>query len=206
MVPLSLVALLFAASPSPQAVEKAAAEVLTSGDYQRELPTGSVSKPVRPLSIPIGPMAQVSLLVLRMIGVVLAALLIVWLVRMIRRHVRDSTGPDSAATTARSITEAPLAAAEALAAQGRFAEAVHVLLLRTLEVLSQSLSGRLSPAFTSREVLSEIPLRDAGRDALAGLVSAVELCHFGGSDATESDYRICLDRFRRFAAAYEAGV
>ncbi len=200
-----LVALLVAATPAQGGAQKEAEEILSRSEYQRELPTPQPPKPHwSGWSFPAG-WAGVFRVLFWCVVTVLALLLVAWVVQSIRGRVRDAEVPVAPPPLSPEIVAAPLAAAEALAAQGRFAEAIHVLLLRTLEVLSQNLAGRLSPALTSREILARIPLRAAAREALAGLVSAVELCHFGGSQATEGDFRICQDRFRHFASIYQGG-
>ena len=56
--------------------------------------------------------------------------------------------------------------------EGRFAEAIHALLLETLAALSRA--ARLAPSLTSREIVARVPLPARAREALAGLVAAVE--------------------------------
>jgi hypothetical protein len=101
-----------------------------------------------------------------------------------------------------SILAAPLAAAEALAAQGLWGEAIHALLLRTLETLVAATETVLPPALTSREIHGRVPLVDHARSALGDLVLAVEVSRFGGAPAGPDDYARCLARWREFAAAY----
>jgi hypothetical protein len=98
----------------------------------------------------------------------------------------------------------PIASAEALAARGRFAEAIHALLLETLDALSRA--ARLAPSLTSREIAARIPLPAPAREALSGLVLAVELSRFGGAAAGETDYRACLDRFHAFLETYRSAA
>lgn len=103
------------------------------------------------------------------------------------------------------VIERPLGDAEELAQRGEFTEAIHTLLLRTLQELVRSASVRVSPAHTSREILARVPLLADSRDALAGLISAVEMTHFRGTAATLEDYVFCRDQFHKFAAAFRAG-
>jgi hypothetical protein len=204
MLSLGLAAALLLATPaSPEAVQKTAAEVLASKDYQKDLPTD----PTLPeFKLPTGPLLVVLRVLLWAAVAVILALLGVWLARTLGRYVRDAKVQEPPLPPPSEVTRLPLTAAEALALQGRFGDAVHVLLLRTLEVLSGNLPAPLSPSFTSREVLARIPLRDPAREALTGLISAVEVSHFGGAEVTAGDYQICLDRFHRFAAAYQGGA
>jgi hypothetical protein len=111
----------------------------------------------------------------------------------------DAPGPDL------RVIERPLGDAEELARRGDFTEAVHTLLLRTLQELVRSAAVRVTPALTSREILARVPLAPAARDALADLITAVELTHFRGTPASQADYERCRDEFQVFAAAFRAG-
>jgi hypothetical protein len=117
----------------------------------------------------------------------------------------DGAAVETAAESA-AVVERPLDDAEALARAGRFGEAIHVLLLRTLEELVRRLERPLPRSKTSREILVEVRLPDEARGALSHLVSAVEVSFFGGSEPGASDYQVCVERFRRFADAYTRGV
>ena len=83
---------------------------------------------------------------------------------------------------------------ESLAARGEYAEALHALLLRSIALILDR-GVALSSALTSREILRQVPLDDAERDALSTLVGATEVTHFGGRGATEADYLRCRDLF-----------
>ena len=122
------------------------------------------------------------------------------LVRRLAPGARDVAVAEPAAAAPVHI---PIASAEALAAEGRWAEAIHALLLETLEALSRA--ARLAPSLTSREIVARVPLPVRAREALSGLVLAVEVSRFGGADAAEGDYRACLDRFHAFLETYRGG-
>lgn len=100
------------------------------------------------------------------------------------------------------VIERPLGDAEELAARGEYGEAIHTLLLRTLQELVRSAEVRVSAAMTSREILGRVPLAADARDALAGLITAVEITHFGDDPATAADYERCRAQFQRFATAF----
>lgn len=104
-----------------------------------------------------------------------------------------------------AIIERPLGDAEELARRGAYAEAIHVLLLRTLQELARSAAVRIAPSHTSREVLARVPLGAEARGALEDLIVAVELTHFGDEPAGLEDYGRCRSQFQRFAAAFRAG-
>lgn len=78
-----------------------------------------------------------------------------------------------------------LGVADARARQGRYAEAIHALLLGALGVLAPNL--RVPAAATPREIAAtHLKVPD-----LLTLVSAAELAHFGGRAASEAEYRAC---------------
>jgi hypothetical protein len=84
--------------------------------------------------------------------------------------------------------------AEALAAEGRYSDAIHALLLGVL-----ARRGGLHPAWTSREALKRLRLEPTGREALGEIVALVERTLFGGLPATRADYESA--RARREAIA-----
>jgi len=106
----------------------------------------------------------------------------------------------------RAVVERPLGDADELARRGQFGEAVHALLLRTLQELARRLPERLPPSLTSREILARVRLPDDARHALAALVGAVEVSHFGGVESAETDFQHCRSHFQRFADAYLRGA
>jgi hypothetical protein len=54
--------------------------------------------------------------------------------------------------------------------------------------------------------VARVPLPARAREALAGLVAAVERSRFGGADAAEEDYRSCLGRFHAFLDTYRGAA
>jgi len=95
--------------------------------------------------------------------------------------------------------ERPLADADQLARAGRYAEAMHVLLARTLGELLRVRSVALHASWTSREVLARVggALPGGARDALAGLIGAVEVTWFGDDIPSANDYANCVGHFQR---------
>jgi hypothetical protein len=105
-----------------------------------------------------------------------------------------------------AVIERPRDDADQLAFEGRYADAIHTLLLRTLHELASQSMVRITPAMTSREVLAKVPLLGDSRTALAGLVTAVELTWFGDDVPGPEDYARCRAQFELFAAAYRRGA
>jgi hypothetical protein len=93
--------------------------------------------------------------------------------------------------------------ADRLAAEGRWADALHALLLQTIRSLGDRSPTPLPPSFTSRELLALAPLSGEARQAFAGMVRTVEGAWFGGLPVGPEDYRENRERFRRITA--EAG-
>jgi hypothetical protein len=187
-------ALLAAASLSPAELRARAEAVLAAGDYQRALP----EEPAPPaFQLSLGPLELLVRILLWTALAVLVVLAVSWLVRRLAAGARDVEVAEPAGAAA--VPELRLESAAALAAAGRWAEAIHALLLETLEALSRA--ARLAPSLTSREIVERVRLPAPARDALEGLVVAVELSRFGGAPAGEGDYRACLSRFRAFQDA-----
>lgn len=139
--------------------------------------------------------------------IVLAVLGAAWLAAELSRYGGDAAPAPDAERVARSVAaraliEQPLEDADELARRGQFAEAIHTLLLRTVRELARSAAVEVAPASTSREILARVPLLADARSALAGLITAVEITHFGAQPATADDYERCRRQFHVFAAAF----
>jgi len=191
----ALAPLLASATPA-DVVRERARRILERGEYQTELPAA-----IRPavLDLPLGPLEILLRVLFWTALAVMVVLAVAWIVRRLRGLTPDAEAPAGPAEGASDMGRRQLGAAEALAARGRFGEAIHVLLLDTLEALSRA--ARLAPSLTSREIVARVPLPERARDALSGLVSAVEVSWFGGEDPGETEYRLCLERFHAFLDA-----
>jgi len=106
-------------------------------------------------------------------------------------------GPDWRPPAARA--RALLADVDRLAAQGLFAEAVHLLLFRSIEDIDARRPRALTPALTSRDIvgLKEIPA--AARNAFARITAAVEWSFFGGRTVSAGDFAECRRAYEAFA-------
>ena len=101
---------------------------------------------------------------------------------------------------------AALGAADALAAAGQFAEAMHLLLLQALAEIRRRLDQQLADLLTSREILRNASLSKRARDLLRDLVMRVELSHFGHRPAADGDYAACRTSFLALARAFGGGA
>ncbi|MBO0755587.1 MAG: hypothetical protein J2P54_06975 [Bradyrhizobiaceae bacterium] len=96
-----------------------------------------------------------------------------------------------------------LGAADELAAAGRFAEAMHVLLLQALAEIRRQLDQEFADSMTSREILRSNRLSDDIRHPLRDVVSRVEWTYFGQHAAAEPDYFACRSSFGALATALQ---
>ncbi|NYT39693.1 hypothetical protein HZY97_02900 [Sphingomonas sp. R-74633] len=92
-----------------------------------------------------------------------------------------------------------LADAEALAAQGRYAEAVHLLLQRSLEDIQRNRPRLLRPALTSREIAGAGWMPDIVRRAFAAMAAPVERSLFGGRSLAQGDWEEARAAYGEFA-------
>jgi len=151
-------------------------------------------------------MSGIASMVMWGLVIVMAVLFVVWIGSEFTKYGGDAELPASESQVAMqaavdAIIEKPLGDADELARRGEFAEAIHTLLLRTLQELVKSSAVRVAPAMTSREILARVPLLADAREAFAGLITAVEITHFGDEPANAADYQRCREQFNVFAQA-----
>jgi hypothetical protein len=94
--------------------------------------------------------------------------------------------------------------ADTLAAERRFMEAMHELLLEAIARIRALRGDRLGDSLTSREVLNRAELSDAGSAALRSMIGQVELTYFGEYPAVQSDYLACRQKFELLCSALDA--
>lgn len=101
--------------------------------------------------------------------------------------------PDAA--SARSLLEE----ADALAREGRFAEAVHLLLFRSIEDIQERLEGGVPNSLTAREIASLGRLPDRARRALKPIILVVERSFFGGRAVDADGWQEARRSYEDFA-------
>ena len=99
-----------------------------------------------------------------------------------------------------------LGAADDLAAQGRFVEAMHVLLLQALSEIRLRLDEQFADSLTSREILRSKHLSDDLRRPLGEVVGRVEWSYFGEHPAAQEDYLACRSSYSVLAHALYGGA
>ena len=89
--------------------------------------------------------------------------------------------------------------ADRLAAEGRFAEAVHLLLFRSIDDIQEKRSGIIGRSLTAREIGALSILPDSVRSALSPIIRIVERSFFGGRDVDETGWREARASYETFA-------
>jgi hypothetical protein len=100
-------------------------------------------------------------------------------------------------STARA--HALLEEADKLAAQGRYNEAVRVLLHRSIEDIERFFTVAIGPGLTSREIARLEPLSNEGRTVFSAIAQAVEKSLFGGRTLTNDDFAQARAGYASFA-------
>lgn len=129
--------------------------------------------------------------------------------REIYRFARKDRSKDAAEQAetayrpARELARALLEEADRLAAEGRYGDAVHVLLFRSIEDIQEHRPDRVKIAMTSREI-ARIPILSApAARSFARIAATVEACHFAGKRIGADAFAECRDAYLSFAAAEE---
>ena len=102
---------------------------------------------------------------------------------------------------AEAPARALLAEADELAASGRFSEAAHLLLFRSIEDIESRRPKLIRPALTSRDIAGAPELPGEPKRAFSTIVMLVERSLFGGKALGEQDWRECRGAYERFAFA-----
>ena len=200
---------------SDEELSEALKRIYLENGFQQELP--EVVEPEIPgwltwLFELLGSLGGLSVIgKLFMWGTLLALLLLLvyWLATMdvgrLSARLRERFRPQAVSDGPASLQGAQadwLETADSLAGEGRYAAAIHALLLGVLGWMRTSSSYDWPPAATAREILN----RHSGpRTPLEHLVRSAELAHFGGWVGTESDYLVCRAHAREYTAPQQQG-
>lgn len=205
------------ARPEAAEIQAKARAVLADARYQRELPPhappqdledargrssrfrGSSSGYSATLPV-LGAGAFLAQIVFIVLGVVVVLLVLGWLLRELtlrgRRTRTDTDGAEEPEEAAAAEKEPAFEDAARLAAEGRYAEAIHALLLAAIRHFAERSRVAVQPSRTSRELVGLLPLGPELRAAFTELVRAVELSLFGGVAVGREEYERSLARFR----------
>lgn len=117
------------------------------------------------------------------------------------RRRRDEEDAAEAWRPAEAPARALLGEADLLARQGRYADAAHLLLFRSIEEIEQRRPRLVRPALTSRDIAAAPELPSGPRSAFASIAMLVERSLFGGRPVDEDDWRQCRAAYEEFALA-----
>ena len=112
-----------------------------------------------------------------------------------RRKPGGGDEADNVGLAEAGAARALLAEADALAAEGRFAEAVHLLLYRSVEDIEGRRPGLVKPAMTSRDLAEARDLPMIARDAFSRIARAVEISLFGGRSIDAGAWQTCRSAY-----------
>lgn len=140
------------------------------------------------------------------IGLAAVVLTILWFIgrevlgiRLPDRHKpRPPVGEGDWRPTA-GVALALLSDADALAEQGRYDEAVHLILLRSIGDIDGRLPNTVRPALTARDIAELQRLPAAARPAFARIARVVEASLFGGRAVDRADFTECRQAYEAFA-------
>jgi hypothetical protein len=139
-------------------------------------------------------------------GVALGAVALVWVIvrdlpfaRVLRRRKAMVAPMDWRPEP--GAAHALLEDADRLAQAGRFADAIHLILFRSIEDIGKKRPDAVRAAFTSRDIVEAAPLSETGRSAFRLITEAVERSFFGGRPAEAADFDRCRRQYEAFALA-----
>jgi len=208
--------------PNPAQIRQTAGAVTRDIDLQSRLPQDSGTMPPAPkrssndglsggsdgFSVP-APAAVLSLV--QWVLIAAAAVAVVALLAILWRAPLDSrprppVSPGSApeASLPPADPRHLLARADELAAAGRFAEAMHYVLLAAMARLAGGQQRKSADSLTSWELLRAAALAPHQSQALRDLVLRVERAWFGQRPAGPDDYRQVRGSFEEFVSPAKA--
>lgn len=143
---------------------------------------------------------------------IILAIAVIALLAFIARRAQDSDWSwlrrrksNEAEAEAWRPEEAPARAllqeADALAASGRYGEAAHLLLFRSIEDIDRRRPDLVRPALTSRDIADAPALPSGPKGAFGRIVLMVERSLFGGRTLEEHDWKACREAYQEFAFA-----
>jgi hypothetical protein len=88
---------------------------------------------------------------------------------------------------------------DALAQDGRYGDAVHLILLRSIEDITAQRPLLLRPHFTSREIGALEALPHSVRDSFRKIARLVERAIFAGQPVSAGEFQTCRADYQRFA-------
>jgi len=143
------------------------------------------------------------------IGVIAAAVLLnlknnLWSFSRSRK-LEFGSGEKTEPAAAIARMEHAQAEADDLARSGSFAQAMHILLLRSVGEMRNRLSSPIAASLTSREISRHLDLSPDEREVFATIVGSVEISYFGAHNPGEGEYETCRRNFDALADLLKRG-
>lgn len=145
-------------------------------------------------------------LVIFWIGLAAIVLTILWFIgrEMLGLRLPDRRKPPASSgerdwRPGPAVARALLSDADALAEQGRYDEAVHLILLRSIGDIDGRLPNTVRPALTARDIGELKRLPAAARPAFTRIARVVEASLFGGRAVDRADFTECRQAYEAFA-------
>jgi hypothetical protein len=91
--------------------------------------------------------------------------------------------------------------ADRLAAEGRFVDAAHLILLRSIQDIQARRPRAVAVSLTSRDIAGLEALPPPARALFSGIAEAVEISLFGGRPLDRDGYARCRDAYSNFVEA-----
>lgn len=154
---------------------------------------------------PVGRLLGMSWPVFQWVLLGMAGLLALFLLWQLGRYLLDrrrAVGGDEEAphwTPSHADAMALLEDADRLAREGRFGEATHLLLRRSVSQIRDARPDWLFPASTAREIAMLPMLPEAGRRAFGAIAERVERCLFALRDLDAQDWAAARAAYSDFA-------
>ena len=141
----------------------------------------------------------------------LAALFAAWILWLLARRLMGADWPwrrgagegeaDESWRPEAAQARTLLGQADALAAAGRYSEAAHLLLFRSIEDVDERRPDVIRKSLTARDIAGLPALPDRPRGAFVRIALAVERAFFARRDLGESEWKACRAAYEEFAFA-----
>lgn len=163
------------------------------------------------LFAPLGRMLGDSWPVLKWVLLALAVTALLYLLYqliapLIERPTGKSAADDEAWVPRRADALALLEDADRLAAEGRFDEAAHMLLQRSVSHIADARPDWVDPSSTAREIAALPALPEAARTAFSAIASRVERSLFALRSLDWQDWQAAREAYAEFALANLSGT
>jgi hypothetical protein len=122
------------------------------------------------------------------------------------RNPQDISGADNANQYVpdTDFVKTLLGDADQLAGEGRYAEAIHLLLYRSIDDIQEQSARRIAGNLTSREIGQLPSLSSNASRAFEKIASHVEQCFFANKNADAQMFDECRDAYSRFSLQAES--